>query len=121
MRKLICIAALAVASLTSFAATPNLGSLKVHLDEAFRAGQTVLPAGEYSIRPLGIANEQLIFHLEANGGASVLVPVMRCYAPSLNSGGKPGVVLQREDGGLVMTRIAFGGSDTALCLINASE
>jgi hypothetical protein len=121
VRKLLCITGLALASLTSFAATPSLGSLKVRIDQDFRAGLAVLPAGNYSIRPLGIGAEQP-FLFESETGPSVLVSTMRCSAPSIVDAGKPSVVLNREgDSATVMTRFTFGGSDAVFCVINPTK
>ncbi len=122
MRKLVYIAVLALASLSLIAATPDLGSLKVTINETFNAGQSVLPAGRYSIRPLSIAGEQSVLIVESTDGKSVLIPAMRWTPNVLRSNTKTEVVLERrDDGRIVLTTVWLGGSDTGFRVINVSS
>ena len=94
-------------SSTSFALSNE--QLKVQTTESMRIGETLLPAGSYTIRMLDSAGPQPVLSITQADGSSILVPVMRGKLAGRTD--RPEVHLRREGSESRLVAVQFAGYD----------
>lgn len=111
LTKIKTLMAAAVATLllssTSFAMTNE--QLKVQTTETVRVGESVLPAGSYTIRVVDSAGPQPVLAVTNADGATILVPVMR--GKVLDRAARPEVQLRRDGTESRLTAVQFAGAE----------
>jgi hypothetical protein len=98
-------------------ASSDFVSLRVNVDQSFRAGQADLPAGAYSIRVLTLANGQPSLEFTSARGHSVLVPAAHFTVEEEAKESR--LVFDHEDGSLVLHRIWVAGTLGGFDIIGA--
>lgn len=117
LTKIKTLMATAVATLllssTSFAVTNE--QLKVQTTQTVRVGESVLPAGSYTIRMLDSVGPQPVLAVTDADGATILVPVMRSRLASPAE--RPEVQLRREGTESRLTAVQFAGAEHGYVVI----
>ena len=99
---------LTMVALSSTASAQGV-AVKVQFEQTVRAGQSYLPAGNYTIRLANLTSDQPILAVESDQGARILIPAMRAYAPGTHGAASTEVVLERVGNELHMTKIWLAG------------
>lgn len=110
---------LAAAGFTAQASTLPADAVKVRIEQSFRAGETWLPAGSYSIRPLAYLDAMPVLVVENEHGNRILVPASRVYNPVAAFATNPTLVFDRTDGKLILKAIWSGGGNSGFSIIGS--
>lgn len=87
-------------------------ALKVRVQQSFLAGETWLPAGSYSIRPLRGFESLPVLVIENDHGERIMVAAERAV-PDTASAGTPALIFSRTDGKLILKRVSAGDGASA--------
>lgn len=83
--------------------------LKAHLSQATWCGETLLPAGEYTIRTIEMSSDQPVLSVSNEEGLHILVPAMRMK--QISRPDRTELVIRRDSDAARLSVVRFGGSD----------
>lgn len=112
LKQLTMAAAVAITMWTAPAQAMSDERLKVRLTEAAWCGETLLEAGEYTIRTLEMTGDQPVLQIsQENNGATILVPAMR--VKQTTRGNNAEIVIRRDSDAVRLSVVRFVGREYA--------